>query len=250
MKLKTDDAGHVVVKDGHPVYINDDNSETPFDAPATIASLNSRRAAAKKFEQELTVAQEKLKAYEGIDDPAAARDALDKISKLDTKKLVDAGQLDAAVAARVKPIEDKLAESDKRAAAAEKAYFAEKVGGAFARSKFIAEKLILPPDIAQKMFGDHFKIEDGQIRAFDAEGHQVFSSSKNGKPADFEEAIEFLVQEYPLRDRILKADNKSGSGAQNNGGGGGQKTMARAEFDAKTPAEKHAFATSGGKVID
>jgi uncharacterized protein DUF6651 len=252
MKPKLDAEGHVVVQGDLVVYVHDDGREAPLDAAATLASITSLRGEAMSHRKAKEAAEGKLKSFEGIDDPEAARTALKTVANLDTKRLVDAGQVDAAVAAAIKPLESKLSDAEKRNQGLEGDLFNEKVGGAFARSKYLAEKTVLPPDLAQSAFGRYFKIEDGKVRAYDVDGNPIFSRTKGGSHAEFDEAIEILIDAYPRKDSILKADNRSGSGARQDGGGGGSgaKTMTRADWDTKDPAEKQAFLKAGGQVTD
>lgn len=252
MQLKKDAEGHVVLQNDLPVYVHDDGKEAPFDAKATLATVVSLRTEAKNHRLAKEAAEEKLSAFAGIDDPAKALDALTKIANLDTKKLVDAGQVDSAVAAAIKPFQDKLSEAEKRAQTLESQLYGEVIGGAFARSKYLAEKTVLPPDLAQAAFGKNFKYEDGKVRAYDNDGNPVFSRTKGGQHAEVDEALEILIDAYPRKDSILKADNGSGSGARNDGGGnrGTQKQVTRAEFDSKNPAEKQALMKAGVAVID
>ena len=39
MKLKLDDAGHAVLKDGAPVYVHDDGKEIAFDASHAFGKI-------------------------------------------------------------------------------------------------------------------------------------------------------------------------------------------------------------------
>ena len=90
MKLKLDDAGHVVVQDGKPVYVYEDGKESPFDAAATLQTISRLNSEAKSHRERAEVAEKSLKAFSGITDPAAAIRALETVSNLDLKKLVDA----------------------------------------------------------------------------------------------------------------------------------------------------------------
>ncbi|NOM41833.1 DUF6651 domain-containing protein, partial [Klebsiella pneumoniae] len=95
--------------------------------------------------------------------------------------------------------------------------YAEMIGGNFARSKFIADKLAVPADMVQATFGRNLKIEDGKVVAYDAQGQKIFSRARPGELADFDEALETLVSQYPHRDHILKSSDANGGGAQNGG---------------------------------
>lgn len=252
MKLKLDDKGQAVLQDGMPVYVHDDGKEAAFDAAATVATIKARNAEAKSHRERAEAAEAKLKAFDGIDDPDAARKALHTVANLDQKKLVDAGQVEAVKAEINKAWEAKLGDADQRVKALEQQLYGEIVGGAFARSKYIAEKTVLPPDIAQTAFGSRFKVEDGKLKAYDADGNAIFSRKNPGAPADFDEAIEILVDAYPRKDSILRADNRPGSGAAPGGSGGksGTKSLNRAAFEALGPAERMDHVAKGGTVTD
>lgn len=254
MKLKTieiDGKTYAEVADGNPVYVHDDGREVPFDAAATVSTIRARNAEAKQHRERAEAAESALKAFEGIDDADAARKALATVQNLDHKKLVDAGEVERLKGEINKTWQEKLDAESKRAQQLEQQLHNEIVGGSFARSKFIAEKLAIPADLVQASFGARFKVEDGKLRAFDANGNAIVSRKNPGEPADFEEAIEALVDAYPHKDSILKADNKAGSGAPGNGGGGGgSKSISRAAFDALDPAGRIAHVQGGGTVTD
>lgn len=258
MKLKLDDAGHVVVSDGKPVYVHDDGKEVAFDAPATVAKISQLNGEAKGHRERAEAAEGKLKAFEGIEDSEAARKALETVKNLKDGELVTAGKVEEIKAAAKKAAEDQVAaaakasnekikELETKSGALETALFSEKVGGAFSRSKFIAEKLAVPSDMVQAMFGNRFKVEGNKIIGIGADNQPIYSRSKAGEIADFDEALESMVDGYAQRDHILKGTGNQGDGARHNNGGNppGGKTMSRAEFDKLSPAEK---VTTAGKV--
>lgn len=248
MKLKLDEQGHVVVQDGKPVYVHDDGKEIPFDAAAATSKIASLNGEAKSHRERAEAAEAKVKAFDGLDDPAEARKALETLKNLDQKKLIDAGEVEKVKAEVIKTYEEKLKAETDRAAGLEGQLYDEKIGGSFARSKFITEKLLIPADIAQASFGKAFKIEDGRVVAYDHTGSKIFSRARPGELADFDEAVETLVNNYPNRDAILRGSGASGGGTNPNGGGGGaKKTLTRAQFDALGPAEKAAIAAEQGK---
>ncbi len=252
MKLKTveiEGKTYAALQDGMPVYVHDDGKEAPFDAAGTVATIRARNAEAKTHRERAEAAEAAAKAFDGLD-AEAARKALETVAKLDQKKLIDAGQMDAAVAAALKPVQDKFDAEAKRAATLEQQLHAEIVGGSFARSKFIAEKLAIPADMVQAAFGNRFTVVDGKLSATDANGNPVYSRIKPAAAADFDEALEILVDAYPHKDSILKADNRPGSGAPGNGGKSGSRTITRAAFDALGPAERAAHFKSGGTIND
>lgn len=251
MKLKLDEEGHVVVQDGKPVYVHDDGKEAAFDAPGTVATITRLNGEAKSHRERAEAAEKSLKAFEGIEDPEAAMKALSTISNLDAKKLVDAGDVEKVKAEAIKAVEDKYAPIVKERDSLQQALHDEKIGGSFARSKMIAEKFIIPPDMVQARFGSAFKIEEGKVVAYDHSGNRIYSREKPGELAEFEEALDVLVGNYPYRENILKGSAASGGGAQgDNGSKGGKKTIQRSAFDAMSPHEQHAHISGGGEVTD
>jgi hypothetical protein len=251
MKLKIDENGHVVVKDGHPVYVYEDGREAAFDAPGTVASIARLNSEAKSHRTRAEEFEGKLKAFEGITDAAAARKALETVANLDAKKLVDAGEIEKVRSEAIKAVEDKYAPIVAERDTLQQSLVNEKVGGSFARSKLIAEKLAIPADLVQARFGDAFKLEGNEVVAYDKAGNKLFSPSNPGKVASFDEALELIIDQYPYRDTILKSTGASGGGAQGgSGGGSGGKTITRAAYDALPPHQQAQTARSGVTITD
>lgn len=246
MKLKlTEDGKSALINDkGLPIYVRDDGTEMPFDAPATIATISRLNGEAKSHREAKEAAEAKLKTFDGIEDPEAARKAIELTKNIDDGKLLSAGKVEEIKAAARRTAEEQVAAAVKSGAEALKAaeadrdklrseLYGEKIGGSFNRSKLIADKFAIPADMVQARFGQNFKVEDGKIVAYDATGNKVFSVTKHGDLAEFDEALEILVNAYPYKDSILKGANNSGSGArQSNGAGGTGKTMRKSEYDA------------------
>jgi hypothetical protein len=228
-----------------PVFVHPDGKEAPFDADTTIGTISRLNGEAKSHRERAEKAESTLKAFEGITDPGAALKALSVVKNLDDKKLVDAGEVERVKAEVLKSVQAQYEPIVKKAETLERELYGEKIGGAFARSKFIADKVAVPADLLQASFGRHFSIEGGKVIAKDANGNQLFSRTKHGEPADFEEALEMLVDAYPHKASILKGSNASGSGAASSGaGGGGKKTITRAQFAQLSPAEQKAAAST------
>lgn len=266
MKLKTveiEGTTYAAVQDGKPVYTADDGKEVAFDAPSTVATISRLNGEAKGHREAKEAAEARLKGFDGLNDPKAALQALETIRNLDAKKLVDAGEVEKVKAEAIKAVEEKYASSikaaEERLAEVAKArdelegqLYSEKIGGSFARSKFAAEKLAIPGDLVQSRFGQNFKIEDGKIVAYDGSGNRVYSRSKPGEVADFEEALEVLVDQYPYRDAIMKGSGNAG-GAANGGGRGmdaGSKTISRGAFEKMPPSDQQSKMREGFKVTD
>jgi hypothetical protein len=225
VKLKLDDAGHVVLQDGKPVYVTDDGKDVAYDAPAMHSKITALNAEAQKRREEGEALKEKLKAFEGIEDAEAARKALETIKNFDDKKLIDAGEVDKIKAAAKAAAEEQAAAAAKAHAAElgklksqydalQSMYHGEKIGSAFAGSKFVTEKMRIPGDMVQAKFGGAFKVEDGKLIAYDQSGNKIYSRVKPGEVADFDEALESLVDSYPHKDDILKGIGSTGSETQ------------------------------------
>lgn len=249
MPFKYDANGQIVLADHNgqklPVFIHADGKEAPFDADGAMSTISARNAEAKTNRERAEAAEKALKPFTdaGITDVAAAVKALATVKNLDEKKLVDAGERDRAIAEAVKAVEEKFAPIAQEREALTRQLYDEKIGGAFARSKFISEKVAVPVDMVQATFGQRFKIEDGKVVAYGVDGNKLYSRTNPGNPADFDEALQLLVEQYPHSAAILKGSGASGSGATGGGGGGGGKrTITRAQFDALDPAAKAAAA--------
>lgn len=263
MKLKTveiDGKVYAEVKDGQPVYDNDGTDAT-FDAPALHKQVRTLNAEAKSHREAKEEAEKALKAFEGIDDPKAAKKALETVANLNSKDLIDAGKADEVKAAAVAAVEEKYqnaiqAKDEEIAAVKQEAeglagtLNKELIGGNFARSKFISEKVAIPPDLVQARFGQNFKIEDGKVVAYDSSGNKIYSKSKPGEVAEFDEALNILVDQYPYRDDILKGQGKGGGGAHHSNGAGGEKTLTREAFDAMDHGARRKAIADGVKVVD
>lgn len=232
MKLKLDADGHAVVQDGKPVYVKDDGTEIAFDAAGTVATIGRLTAENNRHRERAVDAEGKLKAFDGIEDPKKALEALNVVANLDAKKLVDAGEIEKVKAEISKAFQQQIDETKKASQAQideisqkrqqlEQQLYAEKVGGAFARSKLIAEKLAIPPDLVEARFGKQFVIEDGKVVGTDMQGNRLYSQTRFGELADFDEALEILINQYPHKDSIFKGTGASGIGMDSSKGSGG-----------------------------
>lgn len=220
MKLKTVEVNgkHYAEIDpqGMPIYTHEDGNDIPFDAVGTVATISRLNGEAKQHREGKQAAELKLRAYAGISDPEAAIRALDTMSKVDQKKLIDAGEVDRVRDEIGKAFQSQLSEANERTAALEHQLYSEKIGGSFARSKFISDRLAIPADMVQASFGKNFKIEDGGIVPYDSHGQKIYSRSRPGEVADFDEGLELMIDNYAYKDNILKAPQQSGGGTQAN----------------------------------
>lgn len=247
MKLKLDENGHVVVQDGKPVYVHDDGKEVAFDAPQTVATITRLNGEAKTHREAKEQFEAQVKAFEGLD-PVKVKEALGIVQNLDAKKLVDAGEVDKVKAeitdALKKTYEPQIQQLTTERDAVQQQLHSELIGGGFARSKYIQDNIAVPVDMVQAQFGKSFKIEEGKVVAYGTDGQKIYSRSRPGEAADFDEALESLVGGYPHKDSILKGSQSQGGGFQ---GGGGNKSGPKSLAECKTKEEKIAYMKQVGE---
>lgn len=252
MKLKLVEVNGVTyaeVQDGKPVYEGDDGKTVAFDAPGTVATISRLNSEAKTHREGKEAAEAKLKAFEGLD-AVAARDAIAKVANIDAKKLIDAGEVDKVKAEISKAFEEKLTAAEQRAATIERELYEERIGGSFARSEFVKDKLAIPADFVQARFGQNFKLEEGKVVAYDPSGNKIYSRARPGEVADFDEALAFLVDAYPQKDHILKGVNQNGGGGKPPSGTPQGRTMKSTDFNALSAKDRAAFMEKGGSLVD
>lgn len=231
--LETDDKGN-------PIWVLPGGGGEQSVEGNTISRLN---AEARDHRKRAEDAEKSLKDFEGID-AKKAREALEIADKIDKKQLIDAGKVDEVRSEITKGYEGKLTEAEKRAIDAETKLKSERLSNRFAGSKFIKDAVAAPVDMVQATFGGRFDWDGDNIVAKRPDGNPVYSKKSMGQVADFDEALEILIDEYPHKNMILKGNNQSGTGNGGGGGnGGGQKrTYTRTQFDALPPGEKASVA--------
>lgn len=101
--------------------------------------------------------------------------------------------------------------------------------------------------------------QDWEVARLELSHQQRFGFDEDGKVVVMEDGQpstvspeKFFKEVYSdLRPKFYKASGAAGSGATNNTAGAhGQKTMKRADFDARSPTEKMAFVKANGELID
>jgi len=259
MPFKKDAQGNLVTQEVNgqllPVFVHPDGKEAPFDGDSTLSTISRLNGEAKTHREAKEAAEAALKPFKdaGITDPAAAAKALTTVKNLDDKKLVDAGEVEKVKAAAVESVRKEYEPVVKERDTLKGQLDSHLIGGAFSRSKFIADKFAAQGpagvEIAQALFSNRFKVEDGKLTAYDANGSKLFSRTRHGELADADEAIEMMVDAYPHKTSLLKGSGGSGGGAPGggNGGGGGKKTYTRSQFDALSPQERMTVSQAVGK---
>lgn len=260
MKLKLDEHGHVVIIDGKPIYVHDDGQEIPFDAESAVRKISNLTEEKQRHFNNFKEVSEKLSLYGDMDpeqiqtklhsfediDPDEARRALETVANLKDGDLVRAGQVETLKAEMNKAFVEKEKEINKSwekkvqqitdlLHTKDSTIYELMVNSRFAASPTIANKTILPPDIAAKYFSEHFKVEgegtNARVVGFLGD-ERIFSKERPGEIATFEEALGVIIDAYPMKDRILSVPG-GGSGA---GGNTGTSQGARRDMLASLPA--------------
>ncbi len=268
MKLKLvelDGKTFAEVQDGKPVVIGEDGKEIAFDLEHTAKTISRLNGESKAQREAREAAEGRLKSFEGIEDAEAARKALETVANLKGGELFAAGQVEEIKVQARKAAEEQVSAAQREfglkltKAERERNEFRDKlhgqtIGTAFAQSKFIGDKAAIPADLMQAKFGSAFKIDDGKLVAHHLSGIEagkpVYSRARPGEIADFDEALETLVDAYPYRDNILKGTGSTGFPTHSRNGGGGSGTINRKAFDALTPMQQMDQVRKGTKVVD
>lgn len=254
-----------------PIYIHDDGKPLAFDAPATVATISRLNTENQGVRERAEGSEARLKAFEGIADPAAAVAALEKVKNIKDGDLISAGKAEEIKNQARKAAEETVAAAAKANADALSAVTSERdkisgqlhkvmIGGSFARSKLVTGdektpvRLAIPADLAEAYFGKHFKVEGEKIIATDANGGKIFSRARPGEVAEFDEALELLVQACSFRDQIVRGTGHTGDGKPNNSSnnGSGKKTIKREDYNKLDPMAKRnaSFGKDAMQIVD
>lgn len=234
--------------DGNPIFINAGGQEQSVKGD-TITNLN---AEAKSHRTAKEKAEADLKKYEvngKLIDPAAATKAIETVSKIDAKTLIDAGEVDRVREQIKGEFTEQLNEKDKALAAVSGENTQLKIARTFDGSDFVRDKIAVPRDMFEATFGKNIKVgEKGEIEFYGRDGNRLLSKTNAGEYAKGDEAFELLVDQHPQKDAIIKAQQQGGTGNDGQGGQRGTgRTMKRAEFDALDPVTQANHAGAMGK---
>lgn len=228
---------------GNPIYIKEDGSEQAVEGN-TISRLN---AEAKTHREAKEAAEAKLKVF-GELDPAKAKEAIEKLGKIDQKALIDAGEVDRVKAEIENQYKGQLTEAQTTVGSLQDRVNQLTLGNAFGQSDFIANRIAVPREMFEATFGRNFKVEDGKIVPYDASGNKIYSKKRMGEVADIDEAFEIMVDGYAHKDTILRAPDKGGSGSGGQGGNrGGGRVVRRSDFEAMLPVDQATVAQQAAK---
>lgn len=238
-KLSEDKNGNKVVvcdANGLPVVIDDGKPEGEqefgIDAIHLIEKVPTLQEEAKSHRLKAKEYGEKLKAFEGLD-PKKAAEALAVVKNLSAGDLTKKEEVerfkketDEAWAVKFqeanKTHQQVLTEMQSSLDKKDSALKNVLISSQFSKSPFFtgAEPLTkLTPDIAEAYFSRYFKIENvnGMQKPVGYIGENpIYSKSKPGELAEFDEAMNRIIDAYPMKDAILY--KSQGSGASGGGG--------------------------------
>lgn len=201
---------------------------------------------------------QQVETFKGID-PAKAKEALDQLQKIQEKKLIDEGNIEALFVQRTDKMKTEFAE---QLAAKDKIIGdlkgdVETIGQE--KNQYILfselQRAIDHPDLGfQSGVADllkpqvfkEFQWRDEKVVRVKPDGTLVYG--KNGDAVGLGEFLQEVAKERPY---LVK--QSSGGGARQNGTNGsanGQKQVNRATFEGFSPAGKMEFVKSGGNVVD
>lgn len=234
-KWKLDANGAVEMRNGNPVYIDVNGGELELGTD-TVSRLNGE---AKLLRIRAEKAEEQAARFEGITDPAAAKAALQTVKDIKDGDLIKKGEVEKVREEIAKTFTTQLETERKNVETLTTDLHKLTKKTAFNGSKFIGDKVAVPASLFEASFGERFKVEDGKLVAYHPTGEKVFSKTRGGELASFDEALEILVDNHPDRDNILKGGGGSGTGSQGGGGGsGGKRTVRRSEFEKLDPMQQ------------
>lgn len=260
--IKTDEtSGNPLVFDDTP----DPKGEKPFalDAIHLFGKIPALQEEAKGHRLKAKEAVDKLIIFDGLD-PEAARKALETVKNLksgDLTKAEDVEKLKKDISSAFesqivevkKGYDQKLLDAANELVVKDAKIYHLSVSGKFASSKYFTggdkSLSILKPDMAESYLGKYFKLEEGKVVAYDFTGNKIMSREKPGELADFDEALDFIIDNHPQKDTILRAI-PGGSGAHGSDGTPTGKAINRSQFDAMDDTARQKYISGGGLVKD
>lgn len=199
---------------GSPVWINDAGEEKGVDYPAMSAGLAKANKEAHERRLALDEAKKELVRWEGIEDPDAARKALETVASLSSQ----AKDEEARLQERLKPIQEahaakmvakeKAIEDLTRAAAEKDARLErETVKHAFFQSPYVRDKLS-SGTLASSLFSSRFALRDGALVGLEDSGDPIYGD--DGALGSFDHALAKMVEASPDKGLLLKGNDKGG----------------------------------------
>lgn len=209
------------------LYAKNDQGKFVLDVEGAVPA-----ARLNEFRDNNIELKRQLEAFKGIE-PAKYKEALEKLSKIDQKALLDAGQVDQVVNERVASMkqeyETQIGTLSKQATEAQ-----QRLAGLLIDSA--VKSAALAAGVAQTAVDDvvlraktFFQVQDGEVVALNDKGHVIYG--KDGeKPMTIGEWVTNLKAQAP---HLFAKMNGGGAGGSGQGGG--------VDFSKLTPTQKIAM---------
>lgn len=263
--LKLDDKGQPIITDDKKImYVDDDGKDLPLDPAGMYDKITSLGVQNKKDRTKYTELRDTYAGFKDIEDISEWKEkadaALVSVENFNDKDWMKVDKVDKLKSDMKDSYELKLTGKDAVLADTLKTHATDisgkdgqirklMVSNKFAGSPhFIGDSRIttLPPDIGEAYFGKHYKVEvdeqgESVLRSYYTNGDPILSKVNPGEPADFEESMGFIIEQYPGKDSILSSTS-GGSGGQ---GGQGNQNPATELEDLKT---QHGEAQKAGNT--
>ena len=233
-KMTEDGNGIAIDANGLPIVIDEkEGKEFGLDAIHLFSKVPALQEEAKNHRLKAKDASEKLAAFGDLD-PSKALEAMQLTANLSAGDLTKKDEVEKIKQAteeawRLRFETEKTVHSNvvsdlqKQINAIEGDVRKSILSSQFARSPHFTGKeptTILTPEIAEAYFGRHFKVEKSDKGDRIAIGYlgenAIYSKKRPGEPADFDEAMDIIIETYPMKDRILQ--KSLGSGGTGSGG--------------------------------
>lgn len=254
MKLKLDDDGHAVLKDGMPVY-DVDGKDVPFDAPAAVAKIKDQAEGLDDLERSTSASaketDKELKAWRRLGDIADVRKSVKTVAGL-TEQDIDAAQMPAELGtlrAEVEALQGQLSESAEALKDSASEIRSLSIGNQFANSSWIRENLIdafaKNPSALERIYGDNFKRENGKVVPY-RDGKPILTvnpEDNTTRTATFDEAMAVLTDSSFRKPSGAKGSDTS---TEDVTGGGNGATRIKTKADFRNQDEKNQFISDRG----
>lgn len=256
--MKLDDKGQpTITEDKKIIYVDDDGKDLPLDPAGMYDKITSLGTQNKKDRTKYTELRDTYAGFKDIEDISEWKEkadaALVSVENFNDKDWMKVDKVDKLKSDMKDSYELKLTGKDTVLAETLQTHATDIAGkdgqirvlmvsNKFAGSPhFIGDTKIttLPPDIGEAQFGKHFKVEEDDkgesvLRSYFSNGDPILSKVNPGEPADFEESMGFIIDQYPGKDSILSS-TAGGSGGP---GGQGDPNPANALEKLKTQHEE------------
>lgn len=242
-KPKLNEAGQLELKDGLPVFVDPDGKDSTFDPTSMHAKIIDLGRENKTVREKLEAHQQRLKAFDGIEDLAGYRTQADKAMESlknlkDSRDVQDVAKVEA-IKAEMRKASDELEQKLKTQFTTREAELTELtkrkerqirqliVSNEFSRSPFFSgtdPKTTLTADVAEAFFGRAFDVREDKaggvnLVALDERGDPLLSRERIGENANFNEAMQILIDRYPNKAAIMRV---KGGGSGGTGGVGSE----------------------------